>query len=279
MGERDPHLMPIGTFSATTRLSVKALRLYDEQGLLVPEHVDEFTGYRYYGPAQVQRADAIRALRGVDMPLEDIKRLLDASPATRAQLMAEHLERLETTLAVQQLKIAAFSDLVEGRRPLMPYEISEKELHEQHVASVSSEVTLAGAQAAVGAGFGAIMGALGSAGVAPTGAPFLVLHEVIDAENPGTIEACVPVAGPFHPTPPVVSKPLPGGLAASTLHKGAYQEVALAYHALSAWMSANGFEPSGPPREVYLNDPTAVPAGELLTEVVWPMRRRHEEQK
>jgi effector-binding domain-containing protein len=188
--------------------------------------------------------------------------------------MDEHLDRLKTGLAEQQQKIAAFSELVEGRRSLMPYEISQKELGEQNVASVSSEVSLAEAQAAVGGGFGAIMAALTGAGIAPAGAPFLVLHDVIDAETRGTIEACVPVAGPFPATAPVESKRLPGGLAASTVHRGAYQEVATAYHALSAWMSTNGWEAAGPPREVYLNDPTTVPVSDLVTEVVWPIGRR-----
>lgn len=274
MSERDPRLMPIGTFSATTRLSVKALRLYDEQGLLRPEHVDQFTGYRYYALSQAPRAEAIRLLRSMDMSLEDIGRVLAANPATQSRLMAEHLERLKAELADQQQRIVTFTELVEGRRPLMPYEISEKELGDQQVAAVSSEVSLAEAGAAVSAGFGAIMAALGSANLAPAGAPFLVLHDVIDAENPGTIEVCVPVAAHFQAAAPVVSKRLEGGHSASTIHKGAYQEVAPAYHALSSWMSTNGWEPAGPPREVYLNDPTVVPVAELLTEVVWPMRRR-----
>jgi effector-binding domain-containing protein len=200
--------------------------------------------------------------------------VLAANPATRGRLMAEHLNRLKTGLTAQQQKIAAFSELVEGRRTLMPYEISQKELGDQHVASVSSEVSLSEAQAAVGAGFGAIMAALTGAGVAPAGAPFLVLHDVIDAETRGTIEACVPVAGPFQASAPVESKLLPGGLAVTTVHRGAYQEVAPAYHALSAWMTTNGWEPAGPPREVYLNDPTTVPVSDLLTEVDWPIRRQ-----
>ncbi len=272
---RDPHLMPIGTFSATTRLSVKALRLYDEQGLLTPEHVDEFTGYRYYAPSQLQRAEAIRVLRSVDMSLEDIGNALAASPAKRGELLGVHLERLETTLAAQHQKVAALSDLVEGRRPLMPYDISEKELGDQHVASVAREVALKDVGAAVGAGFGAIVEALGKAGVAPEGAPFLVLHDVIDEENPGTIEMCVPVAGSFQATAPVVSKLLAGGHAASTTHKGAYQGATPAYHALSTWMSTNGWAPDGPPREIYLNDPREVPEGELLTKVAWTMQRRN----
>jgi effector-binding domain-containing protein len=36
-------------------------------------------------------------------------------------------------------------------------------------------------------------------------------------------------------------------------------------------MAANGKRPAGPPREVYLNEPGAVPDAELLTEVDWPI--------
>ena len=41
-------LVSIGEFSRLSRLSPKALRLYDELGLLVPDHVDPVTGYRVY---------------------------------------------------------------------------------------------------------------------------------------------------------------------------------------------------------------------------------------
>jgi DNA-binding transcriptional MerR regulator len=47
------NLLPIGRFSQLTRLTIKALRLYDELGLLRPAYVDPDTAYRYYslGPA------------------------------------------------------------------------------------------------------------------------------------------------------------------------------------------------------------------------------------
>ena len=69
-------LLPIGRFSKATRLSVKALRHYDELGLLRPAFVDPSSGYRYYRPAQANQAEAIRILRSVEMPLEEIGELL-----------------------------------------------------------------------------------------------------------------------------------------------------------------------------------------------------------
>jgi DNA-binding transcriptional MerR regulator len=70
------NLLPIGRFSKMTRLSVKALRHYDELGLLAPAVVDPFSGYRYYTYSQANRAEAIRILRGLDVPLEDVRELL-----------------------------------------------------------------------------------------------------------------------------------------------------------------------------------------------------------
>ena len=57
--------IPIGKFSFMTRLSQKALRLYDRKGLLVPEAKDPFTGYRYYTVSQLEKGMKIKTL---DLP-------------------------------------------------------------------------------------------------------------------------------------------------------------------------------------------------------------------
>jgi DNA-binding transcriptional MerR regulator len=67
----------IGRFSRLTGLTVKALRHYDELGLLRPAHVDAETGYRTYAPEQAERAETIRLLRQLEVPLDDIARFLD----------------------------------------------------------------------------------------------------------------------------------------------------------------------------------------------------------
>lgn len=67
-------------FSAATGLSVKALRLYDERGLLVPARVDQATGYRRYADDQIVTAGRIALLRRAGIGLADIERFL-AGPA------------------------------------------------------------------------------------------------------------------------------------------------------------------------------------------------------
>ncbi len=67
-------LVPIGRFSAICRLSQKALRLYDEMGLLRPAWVDPDSGYRYYAVAQAVEAERIRLLRSLEVVYAALQR-------------------------------------------------------------------------------------------------------------------------------------------------------------------------------------------------------------
>src|ERR1700761_2767247 len=90
----------IGDFSRASQLSVKTLRHYHEVGLLEPSEVDPGNGYRYYSQEQIAQAQVIRRLRGLQMPVADVKSVLAApDPAQRNQLIVEHLDRLELELA------------------------------------------------------------------------------------------------------------------------------------------------------------------------------------
>ena len=69
-------MLKIGDFSKLSRISIRMLRHYDEIGLLVPESVDEFTGYRYYSEAQLPLASKIRALKEMGFSLSAISQIL-----------------------------------------------------------------------------------------------------------------------------------------------------------------------------------------------------------
>jgi DNA-binding transcriptional MerR regulator len=73
--------LTIGEFSRITHVSIRALRRYHEQDLLVPAQVDPVTGYRYYAPEQVRPALTIRRFRDLDLPLADLRRFLHAESA------------------------------------------------------------------------------------------------------------------------------------------------------------------------------------------------------
>lgn len=86
----DPARLTIRAFADASRLSVKALRLYDELGLLPPAQVDRHNSYRYYLPAQLPQAQLIGLLRQLDLSLKDIQDVLDAPPPRRPERLREH---------------------------------------------------------------------------------------------------------------------------------------------------------------------------------------------
>lgn len=62
------------------QVTVKTLRLYEQKGLLQPDEVDEWTGYRYYNISQMQRLSSIRSLQGMGFSLAEIKEIFDNNP-------------------------------------------------------------------------------------------------------------------------------------------------------------------------------------------------------
>jgi DNA-binding transcriptional MerR regulator len=86
--------MQIGRFARLTGLTVRALRHYDELGLLRPAGVDPESGYRSYEPEQAERAETIRMLRQLEVPLDDIARVLDSDdPALQKRLLVDRQRR------------------------------------------------------------------------------------------------------------------------------------------------------------------------------------------
>lgn len=100
-------LLTIGEFARAARLSPKALRLYDELGLLRPHAVDKWSGYRYYSPDQLERARLVAWLRRLGMPLAQIGTVADAPPADAVALVAAFLRTAEAELAERQ-RLAQF---------------------------------------------------------------------------------------------------------------------------------------------------------------------------
>src|SRR5690348_4565034 len=125
-------LMPIGRFSRLTGVGVKALRHYDEIGLLVPAAVDDETGYRFYSLDQVDRAEAIRLLRRLDMPLDEIRLALDAEdPAELRAALVAHQRQMAIRDSALRASRGKLQRLIDGRETIMGMR-SESLETEQH---------------------------------------------------------------------------------------------------------------------------------------------------
>lgn len=113
-------LLTIGEFARAARLSPKALRLYDELGLLRPHAVDKWSGYRYYTPDQLEKARFVASLRRLGMPLARIRKVVDLAPAEAAAAVTAFLRTTEAEFAERQ-RLAQFliGNLSEGTRAAM----------------------------------------------------------------------------------------------------------------------------------------------------------------
>jgi effector-binding domain-containing protein len=112
--------------------------------------------------------------------------------------------------------------------------------------------------------------ALDREAIPPSGPPRLVYLAM--GEDAWTLEACVPVPEGSGTPEGLTRRRFEGGRAASTVHVGPYEELGMAYRELEAWVEGQGLTTSGPPFDVYLNDPAEVgePA-RFETEVLWPV--------
>ncbi|WP_308249994.1 MerR family transcriptional regulator [Sphaerisporangium fuscum] len=108
-------LLTIGAFARAARLSPKALRLYDELGLLRPAAVDAESGYRFYDPAQLEQARLIAWLRRLGMPLARIRRVCGLPPAAAAGEVSAYWEQVMAETAARGRLASFLVDYLSGR--------------------------------------------------------------------------------------------------------------------------------------------------------------------
>ncbi|MCB8902393.1 MULTISPECIES: MerR family transcriptional regulator [unclassified Streptomyces] len=147
-------MLTIGDFARASRLSARALRRYDELGLLPPARVDPFTGYRYYAVEQLERARLIAWLRRIGMPLAEVGRVCalyasDAAGAARA--IRGYWARVESETAARRDLATSLVDRLKG-----PTEMTD-EMTDKAIDGVST----ASAGASTGAATGMATGMAG----------------------------------------------------------------------------------------------------------------------
>jgi PPM family protein phosphatase len=112
-------LMTSGEFALASRLSRKALRLYDELGLLSPVRVDPATGYRFYAPAQLEHARLVAWLRRLGMPLARIRAITELPPTEAAAELAAYWRQIESETAARRELATFLIGYLSGRETAM----------------------------------------------------------------------------------------------------------------------------------------------------------------
>ena len=247
----------IGEFARRSRLSLKALRLYDERGVLVPSRVDQASGYRYYNVAQVDEARLVGMLRQLQLPLAAIKELLACDPADAAARIAEHWRGAEAAHDARRELADYLVSRLSGKRSVM-YEVATREMPERSLLCLKRNVDEQ-EMWAFGKEFIAILRERPLPKMeGRAGAMFSIYWGQVSADSDGPMEMCKPVpetlahalAGQYpeltlrtEPAHREMFVPLPAGPGGiSPVH---FQ---LAMESMRAWADEQGYEDEHPAR-------------------------------
>ncbi|MCE6998009.1 MerR family transcriptional regulator [Saccharothrix sp. S26] len=267
-------LLGIGEFARRSRLSVKALRLYERQGLLRPAAVEPGNGYRRYGEDQLATARLVLLLRRLDMPLAVVARIVAAPEDERARLLTEYWDAVEHRMAVQRGLAAHLRVVLSGGKGLVEmYEVKQRDVPEQVVLTEQRHLF----QPALVDWINASMDRLVKAaqehgGVAD--APFVVYHGEVNEDSDGPVEACVPI-GAAQPPSGVAARVEPAHREAYvrlTKAQVAFPQILSAYDAVAMWIKDNGHVVHDAPREVYFADFDAAGPDDEVCDIAFPMR-------
>ncbi len=274
-------MFKIGEFSRLSRVPVKTLRYYHEIGLLEPDRIDDFTGYRFYTAVQLARLNHILALKDLGFSLEQIGQMVDddLSPEQIRGLLrmkraevAQQIEMDQTRLARLESRLSQ----IEKESKMPDYEVVIKQVDKMKIAGVRD---VAANYSSVGPLYGELFAALGQHGVTLAGPSMAIYYDEEYKESDVDVETAVPVMGgglPGGSLPPgrVIIRELPGAEMASLVWQGSYDGFTPAYQALMGWIEANSCQIIGPNREIYLRGPeVGIDSAEYVTEIQFPVAK------
>lgn len=266
-------LMPIGRFSRATRLSLKALRLYDALGLLPPAQVDEDSGYRYYRQSQVASARLIAMLRQLDMPLNDIAEVLTLSGADAVRAVETYWRGVESETQVKRRLLARIEKYLLGEAEIM-HEVATRNVDEQKVISIERRTLADALPDLIRESGERLIEHAQRSGQVQNGPMMVIYHGQVTMDADGPVEVCVPVSGAVEPVDDIRVRIEPAhseAYARITKAQVAYPEILNAYDSVHAWLEQNGKDGGmWSPREVYFADWMALGDDEPACDVAWP---------
>lgn len=272
LGSLYMNLISIGRFSRLTGLSIRALRLYNAEGILEPNHIDSETGYRYYTLDQLDLAERIKLLRECEMPLEQILALL-RHPKETTQRLLEHQAHIQSRLQQHRQMLEKIDKLIENTTE--PFVVTYKQLEPQAALCISENMLWSeeNHQNTIGRLMGEIFTLNRTLKVPIVGAPFCVFP-VPWRKRQMDVYACMPIQSVVACQGRVQCIEFPSLECASTIHRGDYNHTIQTIERLLAKIADDGYEVAGDIRETFLEHPLTVPNPEQYrTEIAVPVRR------
>lgn len=263
-------MFTIGEFSKITGLTVKTLRFYHEQAILIPTHVDGQTGYRYYAENKIETARVIGRLRELDFSIVEIGRILE-SHNDEADIL-DFLENQRTAIAgkLRELRdiTKSLDNIINSEKEARlamtnaTFDVEKKTLQSSLIAGIRMK----GKYSDCSDGFSKLGRKFGRH---INGKAFLLHFDREYKADDADFEACMPIRK-GNGTDEINVRELPGGACLSLLHAGPYDEIGGSYQKIISFAKQHGYEIETPTREVYIKGPGMIFKGNpknYLTEI------------
>lgn len=266
-------MFSIGQFSKACQVSIKTLHYYDKIGLMRPCCIDEFTGYRYYHERQISEMLLIQRFKRYGFSLSEIKDLLSCSDKKALfSKFEEHKLLLKKQIEDSSLILEEMNrhlDNFERTGNIMNYQERYRvELKNTEDLLLRSSRQMMSVND-FGKYYGLLFEQMSKEHIAPSGVTLAIYHDEEFNPECNDIEVAVTVSEESQAT-----RKLPGGLCATTLHRGSYSSLGDSYGAVVRWIETNGYEMTGSPYEIYLkNQFDNLPADQWETQVFFPVRK------
>ena len=259
----------IGEFSQITKLTIKALRLYHEKGILIPAEIDEFTKYRYYNETDFEKARSIKLLKEHDFSLTEIKEILDKCN-NETDMLEQIVKKLEEVKnKIQQYNAISYSleNIIKQEKESEMktenvFEIEEKEIPTVLIAGYRMK----GKYKDVEYGFKLLGKAVGRYII---GKAMNLYYDGEYKEDDADFEPCFPIRK-GKSTNEISVRELKGGKCVSLIHKGEYENLTKSYKKIFSYINEKNLNIQLPTREVYLKGPGMIFKGNpknYLTEI------------
>jgi DNA-binding transcriptional MerR regulator len=271
----DRHLFTIGEFSKISGLSVKALRFYDEKGLLKPAQVDAATDYRYYDDVSVERARIIARLRELQFSLDEIARFLLEFGDESDLLDAMHRQKraIIERMRIDRKVVKALEEVIDRETEVARllesgrFSVEEKRLEPVILAGLRMQ----GRYEDCGRGFTTVARTMGRQ---LAGRPLCLYYDAEYRDEDANFETCFPLRQEVPSRGDVRVRTLPSQCCLSLVHQGPYPQLGRSYRKLLVEAKRRGCALQLPTREVYLKGPGMIFQGNpmrYLTEIQLPI--------
>lgn len=276
----------IGEFSKIAQVPGSVLRYYDEIGLLKPDHVDHWTGYRYYSARQLPRLHRILALKELGFTLDQITQLVneDVQAGEIRGMLALKKAQVEQTVQEELARLRQ----IEARLQLIDtadaptFDIVLKHVPRQHYLSLRA--ILPNPDAALGIMRELVQVLPARLGEGALGHFTTVIHsETLETDRLDIELGAILMNSKIRPVT------LPGDRVlkvntlaavdqmATVLRVGGFENNCRSYGTIGLWVEENGYTIAGPGREVLIKPPRMGQIDEMVTEIQFPVEPRSDQ--